>query len=132
MYRKILYNYVFNQQFLIEYNLYNVKIYDITSKQKEKIYFDFTCEVEITNINVNPCVSNIALISYVDGTCRIFNLLNKDSKELILFEGINNYKILYSEFNRLNPNIIASINIESTIIVWDVRELSFIQVIESE
>ena len=132
MFGETRYNYTFNQRFFIKYDSHEVKIYEIGSGKKENIYLEFRNKIEITTIDFNPSISNIALISYADGTCRIFNLLNQNSKDLILFEGMNDSKIFSSKFSYWNPNVIASININSTIIVWDVRELSYLQVIKSK
>lgn len=123
--------YIINQQFLVEYEYHNIKVFEITLQKQLKIYFEFKDENEITNIEFNPSVNTIMLVSYYNGTCKIFNILNRNEKNYILFEGINNSSIIYSKFNYFNPNIIASLSKNNTIMIWDVRQLSLLQIIDN-
>ena len=124
-------NYIMNQRFIVQYDLHNIRTFEINSKKKMNLFYEFSDDNEITNIEFNPCIDNIILISYNNGICKIFNILNKNKVDFILFEGINNCSIICSKFNYLNPNIIASKNLNSSIIIWDVRQLSLLQIIES-
>ena len=122
-----------NKQFLIQYNQYNdIKIFEITSERKLNLLFEIKENNEITSIEFNPSVDNIILVSYSNGHCKIFNLLNKNEKDYILFEGINNSKIISSKFNYFNSNIIASLNKDSSIVIWSVKQFSLIQIIENK
>ena len=126
-------NYIMNKQFLIQYNQYNdIKIFEITSERKLNLLFEIKENNEITSIELNPSVDNIILVSYSNGHCKIFNLLNKNEKDYILFEGINNSKIISSKFNYFNSNIIASLNKDSSIVIWSVKQFSLIQIIENK
>ena len=123
--------YIMNHRFIVQYDLKNIKIFEINSEKKLNLFYEFNDDNEITNIEFNPSIENIIVISYNNGICKILNILNKNKDEFILFEGINNSSIICSKFNYLNPNIIASRNLNSSIIIWDVRQLSLLQIIES-
>ena len=123
--------YIINQKFLVQYRLYDVATFEITSEKKLKKILEFHDENKITNIEFNPSVDNIILLSYNNGTCKIYNILNKNENDSILFEANDNSSIIYSKFNYLNPNIVASINKNYSIIIWDVRQLSLLQIINS-
>ena len=121
-------NYIMNQKFLVQYCLNNAKIFEIIEK-KLKMLFELVEKNEITNLEFNPSIDNIVLLSFNNGNCKIYNLLNKN--DFIFFESIDDCRILCSKFNYLNPNIIASMNINSSIIIWDVRQLSLLKIINS-
>ena len=123
-------NYMMNQHFLISYNLNNINAYEITAEKALNIKLKLHEENEITNIEFNPIIDNIISVSYFNGTCKIYNILNE--KDFILFEGIDNYSLIFSKFNYLNPNIIASMNQKSIIMIWDVRQLSLLQIIDNK
>ena len=120
-----------NKQFLIEYDHYEIVIFEITQERYLNKLFEFKEKFEITTIEFNPSVDNIILVSYINGNCKIYNVLNKNDEDYILFEGINNKKIIKSKFNYLNPNIIASMNLDSSIVIWSVKQFSLIGIIES-
>ena len=76
------------------------------------------------------------LVSFLDGSCKIYLILENKLEEKILFEGINKQKILKSKFNELNTNIIASLNKIKTqkekvqkMIIWDVRNIFYTHII---
>ena len=123
--------YIINQKYLAEYDLKDVKIFEINSEKTLKLLFEFHEENKITNIEFNPSIDNIIIISYDNGTCKIYNILNKNNKEFILFEGIDNCGIISSKFNYLNPNIIASLNENSSIIIWNINEFPLLQIISN-
>ena len=83
---------------------------------------------KITKIVFNPFADNIILMSYINGNCKIYNTLKKNKEDFIPFEGINESSIICPKFNYLNPNIIASINPNSPIIIWNVKEFNLIQI----
>jgi len=79
------------------------------------------------------------LVSFADGSCKIYLISDDILEEKILFEGVNNQKILKSKFNELNTNIIASLNRNKNnkekvqkIIIWDVRNKFYSYVINIE
>jgi WD40 repeat protein len=123
--------YIINQKYLAEYDLKDVKIFDINSEKTLKLLFEIHEENKITNIEFNPSIDNIIIISYDNGICKIYNILNKNNKDFILFEGIDNCGIIRSKFNYLNPNIIASLNENSSIIIWNINEFPLLQIISS-
>ena len=129
--KKSFYQYVFNQQFMVKYRSKNVQIYEITSLLKLNLLLKFKTTISITDIQFNPFVSNIILLSFDNGTCKIYNILDKSDKEKIIFESIKNGSILLSVFNTFNPNIIASINENNDIFIWDIRKLTFLNVIDN-
>ena len=99
-------NYIMNKRFLIEYDESQIIIFEIKSERNLNKLFEFQENNEITSVIFNPSVDNIILVSYYNGNCKIYILLNKNDKNYILFEGIKNNKIIKPEFNYLNPNII--------------------------
>ena len=78
--------FILNKKYLIKYDKTNVEIYEIISKVGIDIFFQFKSEITITSIQFNPLVDNIIILSLSNGTCKIYNILNKSEKEDILFE----------------------------------------------
>ena len=117
---------ILNQNFFIKYNQYNVQIYEIISKSQTKLLKKFVTEIAITSIQFNRLVPNIIILSFVNGICKIYNILNKNDKEDILYENENkDYIIKTSLFNIFDPNIIATIS-RNAICIWDIRKLKII------
>ena len=132
--------YVMNQSYIIEYENNEANIY-ILSPNNNNIHigigiisFSFTFETHstISDIKFNPFIDDMVLFSFEDGTCKIYTIIENSLKERIIFEGINEKKISYSEFNYHDPNLILSINIKNNIIIWDVRKISFLNIINFE
>ena len=94
---------ILNQKFFIRYDEYNVQIYEIISKSQTKLLKKFITEIAITSIQFNSLVPNIIILSLVNGICKIYNVLNKNNKEDILFENSNKEYIKTSLFNIYDP-----------------------------
>ena len=112
---------ILNQKYLVKYKNYNVEIHEIFPKGKTNEFFKFKTETLISNIKFNPLVENIIIISFFNGTCKIYNILNKNKKEDIFFECIQEESIAYSYFNIFDPNKVASLSDDNNIFIWDVR-----------
>ena len=127
----------YNKKFVVIYRKYSINIYETNSITDLKIVLKTK---EISNIQFNPIVDNMILVSFVDGSCKIYLISDNILEEKILFEGINNQQILKSKFNELNTNIIASLNIienekedmTQKIIIWDVRSTFYSHIINNE
>ena len=126
----------YNKKFVLIYDDISIKIYESNSLSKPKIVFEIG---HISNIQFNPIVDNMILVSFADGSCKIYLISDDILEEKILFEGVNNQKILKSKFNELNTNIIASLNRNKNnkekvqkIIIWDVRNKFYSYVINIE
>ena len=116
--------FVLNKNYLIKYNGDRAEIYEINSELKLNLILTLTYDEErefITDIRFNPIIDSIIIISFWSGHCKIYNLLNKNKKEDILFESINNKPIMFSIFNLFDPNRIATVNRNKEIFFWDVR-----------
>ena len=123
-----IWNYVLNQNYLIEYTSTKAKIYEIISNAQTNLILQFSTEEDINIIKFNPLVSNIIIISFSNGTCKIYNILNKSEKEDILFESKKEKSIKLSAFNNFDPNIIATLSRENKIYIWDIRKLYYINI----
>ena len=121
---------ILNQNFFIKYNQYNVQIYEIISKSQTKLLKKFGTETEITSIQFNTLVPNIIILSFINGICKIYNILNQNDKEDILFENANKEYILISLFNIFDPNIIATVT-KDTISIWDIRKLYYLNILKT-
>ena len=121
---------ILNQHFFIKYNQYNVQIYEIISKSQTKLLKKFGTETEITSIQFNTLVPNIIILSFINGICKIYNILNQNDKEDILFENANKEYILISLFNIFDPNIIATVT-KDTISIWDIRKLYYLNILKT-
>ena len=127
----------YNKKFVVIYSKYSINIYEGHSLSIPKIVLKTK---EISNIIFNPIEDNMILVSFVDGSCKIYLISDKILEEKILFEGINNEQILKSKFNDLNTSIIASLNIIENekqdmikkIIIWDVRNAFYSRIINIE
>ena len=117
---------IFNQKYIISFYLVNIRIYE---NKKPKKFLDLSFDEVITDIQFNPILDNIILVSFFKGYCKIYKIEEQKLLEKITFEGINNQIIGTSKFNYLNTNIIASLSNYKTIIIWDIRELIYINVI---
>ena len=113
---------IINQKYLIKYWRYKVEIYEINSKNQVILILILKMNAVINYIQFNTLVDNIIIISFSDGTCRIYNILNKSDIQDILFESIDGLSIEVSLFNKIDPNIIATLNAINDIIIWDVRK----------
>ena len=113
---------IINQKYLIKYWRYKVEIYEINSKNQVILILILKMNAAINYIQFNTLVDNIIIISFSDGTCRIYNILNKSDIQDILFESIDGLSIEVSLFNKIDPNIIATLNAINDIIIWDVRK----------
>ena len=123
-----IWKYILNQNYLIEYASMKVKIYEIISNAQTNLILQFSTEEDIKIIKFNPLVSNIIIISFSNGTCKIYNILNKSEKEDILFESKKEKSIKLSVFNNFDPNIIATLSWENIIYIWDIRKLYYINI----
>ena len=123
---------ILNQKFFIIYDDYNVQIYEILPKSQTKLLKKFVTETAITSIQFNRLVPNIIILSFVNGICKIYNILNKNDKEDILYENENkDYIIKTSLFNIFDPNIIATIS-RNAICIWDIRKLYYLNILKLE
>ena len=123
---------ILNQKYFIKYYMHKVDIYEINSESQTKIFHTFETETRITSIQFNPLVPNIIILSLINGMCKIYNILNKNDKEDILFENVNKEFIIFSTFNIFDPNIIATTNSNDTITIWDIRKLYYINILKTE
>ena len=120
---------VLNEKYLIQYDETNVVCYKIVSNAENELLFEFKSEINIISIQFNPLVNNIILVSFGNGSCKIYNIMNKTDKEDILFECKEKASIKLSMFNIFNPNIVATLNSNNKIYIWDVRKLYYLNVI---
>ena len=120
---------ILNQKYLIQYQAGIVRIYEIISNVEMKLLLKFESELQINSIQFNPLVNNIIILSFSNGICKIYNILNKSDKEDILFECKEKIGIILSIFNIFDPNIIASLSLNNNIYIWDVRKLYYLNVI---
>ena len=125
----ILWKYTLNQQYLIEYKGRNVNVYEIILKDKTNLLFTFKTQAQISSIQFNPLVYNIIMISFNNGTCKIYNILKYSDKEDILFESKKNENITLSLFNIYDPNIIATLTESNDLYIWDIRKLYYLNII---
>ena len=123
----------YNKKFVLIYDDCSINIFENDSLSNPKIVFETE---NILNIQFNPIIDNMILVSFLDGSCKIYLILENKLEEKILFEGINKQKILKSKFNELNTNIIASLNKVKTqkekvqkMIIWDVRNIFYSHII---
>ena len=79
---------ILNQKFVITYKGKTVHIYEIISKDQTNLFFSFKTEVAIASIQFNPLVPNIIILSFINGTCKIYNILNKNDKEDISYNSL--------------------------------------------
>ena len=127
----------YNKKYVVIYRKYSINIYENHSISNPKIVLKTK---EISNIIFNPIEDNMILVSFVDGSCKIYLISDNNLEEKILLEGINNEQILKSKFNELNTSIIASLNIiendkqdlKKKIIIWDVRNAFYSHIINIE
>ena len=120
---------VLNEKYLIQYDETNVVCYEIVSNAENELLFEFKSEINIISIQFNPLVNNIILVSFGNGSCKIYNILNKSDKEDILFECKEKESIISSMFNIFNPNIVVTLNTNNIIYIWDVRKLYYLYII---
>ena len=123
------FRFVLNQKYLIKYDDGNVNIFEIIQNNKINLLFKFTTNANISSIEFNPLIYNIILISFDDGTCKIYNILKHSGNEDIIFESMKNEKIKFSLFNTYNPNIIASMTKSMDLYIWDVRKLYYLNLL---
>ena len=109
-----------------------MKIYQVKNESEKKIIIYFKSE-GIKDIQFNPILDNIILVSFLKGHCKIYEIVKKNIiQEKILFEGINEKMINASKFSYLDTNIIASLCDWKTIIIWDVRKSKYINIIRNK
>ena len=120
-----LWKYILNQNYLIRFDESIVQIYEIMSIDKINLSFEFETKGLISSIQFNPLLDNIIIISFTDGTCKIYNLLKKSGKEEILFECIKKENIKLSLFNIFDPNVIATLTKKNDLYIWDIRNLYY-------
>ena len=120
---------VLNQKFLIIYKSKRVQIYEILEKVKTNLFFKFETKNAISSIEFNPLIDNIIIISFINGTCKIYNILKKSDKEDIFFESVKDDYIVLSIFNIYDSNIIATLNSNNDYFIWDVRNLHYLNYI---
>ena len=125
----IFFRFVLNQKYLIKYYDGNVNIFEIIQNNKINLLFKFTTNANISSIEFNPLIHNIILISFDDGTCKIYNILKHSGNEDIIFESMKNEMIKFSLFNIYNPNIIASMTKSMDLYIWDVRKLYYLNLL---
>ena len=124
-----VWNYVLNQKYVIQYRENNVCIYGINSDNKCNLIIKFETKAQINSIQFNPLINNIIIISFNDGTCKIYNILKKSDKEDILFECVKKENIRLCRFNIYNPNIILTLTAKNNLYIWDVRKLYYLNLI---
>lgn len=129
--KKSYWNCIFNHKYLVKYKLTHVNIYEISSNTTINLLLNFQTNIQISSIEFNPLVYNIIIISFINGTCKIYNILNKSDKGDITFECIKNNNIVSSIFNIFDPNIVATINEISDIFIWDIRKPYFFKEIDN-
>ena len=120
---------IFNQEYIISFREDNIKIYENKNLINSKLVLNISFNEAITDIQLNPILNNIILVSFFKGHCKIYKIEEKKLIEKIYFEGINNQMIRTSKFNYLNTNIIASLSNYKTIIIWDIRDIKHINII---
>ena len=119
---------IYNQKYMIIYGFQTIDLYDISNELQKDLILHFEFPDNIIDIKFNPILNNIILISF-SGFCKIYEISEKQIHEKINFEGINEKAIVESKFNYLNPNIIASFHEYNTIIIWDVTDIKYINII---
>ena len=129
--KKSYWNCIFNHKYFVKYKLTHVNIYEISSNTTINLLLNFQTNIQISSIEFNPLVYNIIIISFINGTCKIYNILNKSDKGDITFECIKNNNIVSSIFNIFDPNIVATINEISDIFIWDIRKPYFFKEIDN-
>ena len=123
-------NIIYNQKYIIIYALNFIKVYENYTKQNIFTYYILKDDL-ITDIQFNPILDNIILVSFSKGFCKIYEIVKNKIEEKINFEGIYDQLIVKSKFSYLNPNIIASLNFFKAIIIWDVRYKKYINIIRN-
>ena len=123
------FKYALNQKYLIKYDEKKVNIFEIIQNNKTNLLFRFKTNSNISSIEFNPLVFNIIIISFYDGTCKIYNILKHSGNEDIIFESMKNEKIKFSLFNIYNPNIIASMTKSKDLYIWDIRKLYYLNIL---
>ena len=124
--------FILNDRYFIHHDNKNVEIYEIFSNTESKLILEIKTEIIISSIGFNPLVNNIIIISFHNGTFKIYNLLNKDKKENILFECNKKEEIDLSIFNIFNPNLIAVLTFNNNIYILDVRYCQYLNIIKLE
>ena len=119
-----------NQKYIIIYHYNTIYIYKMDIKIDKNLLLNFNFSDNITDIQFNPILDNVILISFDKGFCKIYEIEKEKIIEKITFEGINDKYIEQSKFNYLNTNIIASLIENNTIIIWDVNNIKYINVID--
>ena len=119
---------IFNQEYIIRFEIDNIQIYE-NKNLNSKLVLDLSFDEYINDIQFNPILNNVVLVSFCKGYCKIYKIEEKKLLEKITFEGINNKIIGKSKFNYLNTNIIASLSNHKTIIIWDIRDIKYVNVI---
>ena len=127
-----LWKYILNQKYLIKYDGSNVYIYELISNKKSNLLITFETIEQIRSIQFNHLVPNIIIISFSNGTCKIYNILKKSDKEDILFECMKNEYIKLSIFNIYDPNIIATLTKSNDLYIWDIRKRCYLNIINSK
>ena len=122
---------IYNQKYMIMYGSQTIDLYDISNELEKNLILFFEFPDNITDIKFNPILNNIILVSFIKGFCKIYEISGKEIQEKINFEGINERAIVESKFSYLNPNIIASFNEYNTIIIWDVTDIKYINIINN-
>ena len=122
----------FNQKYVINYRENQMDIYENKKIVTNFLILKYEFDEYITDIQFNPVLSDIILVSYFKGYCKIFQIVENKIHEKIKFEGINDQKIKISQFNDLNVNIIASLSNTESIIIWDIRDIKYINVLKIE
>ena len=120
---------IFNQKYIITFKQNKIKIYESYFISKINLVLKFSSDESITDIQFHPLLDNIILVSFFKGFCKIYEIDKQNLQEKIKFEGINEQMIEISKFNYLDTNIIASLS-NSKIIIWDVRNIKYINVIK--
>ena len=128
---------IFNKNFIIIYSINLIDIYEY-NENSSTIKDNHILNLEINNIadiQFNPIKDNIILISYGNGICKIYDIFEAKLKakleEKIIFEGIKG-KTEDSKFNELNTNIIATMCDFNNLIIWDVRESKYVNIIKND
>ena len=121
---------IINKKFIVSFNCSLVDIYENNTEYFKDKLLHFESDISINDISFNPILDNIILISFFNGSCKIYDILEKELKEKIVLEESKEI-ILQSKFNILNTNIIGSL-CYFKIIVWDVRNIKYIKIIENK
>ena len=126
-------NIIFNSKFVAQYKLKIIQIYKIEDYKKDMLYLQFNNDIVIYDIQFNPVIENILLLSLADGSCKIYDISEQKMEEKIFFEGFDNKQpIEKSKFNNMNTNVIASSNGAKIIIIWDIRSSKDIILVKDE